>query len=190
MQKANLIGQTFGKLTVIAPGPPTGKRNRSTFLCQCSCGTSKTITAENLKDGSTKSCGCLKKELNQLRAPKMYSKCIKYHPNIATARRVFRNYNDGLMFDDFLRLSQQNCHYCGQPPSNKANDKKLDSKASLFAKENGDFIYNGLDRLDSSKNHSVYNVVPCCFVCNRAKNNMSYENFKDWIRRLVAHQKM
>lgn len=59
-KKINLIGQVFGRLTVIGEAPP---RNKKTYwLCQCSCGNQKEIRADSLKDGSISSCGCKTKE--------------------------------------------------------------------------------------------------------------------------------
>lgn len=41
-----------------------------------------------------------------------------------------------------------------------------------------------LDRLDSNKDYTFDNVVPCCKICNVAKNNMPVEDFFDWIDRV------
>lgn len=35
---------------------------RAHFECQCSCGTAKTIRADNVLSGLTRSCGCLSRE--------------------------------------------------------------------------------------------------------------------------------
>ena len=51
-------------------------------------------------------------------------------------------------------------------------------------KQNGDFIYNGLDRIDNSKNHSKENCVACCKYCNYAKRERSFSEFKEWINRV------
>ncbi len=58
--KLNLIGQKFGKLTVIEAAPNRG--GRTYWLCQCECGNKKEICTDSLRSGNTKSCGCLKKE--------------------------------------------------------------------------------------------------------------------------------
>lgn len=54
-----LRGMKFGKLTPIMPS------HRGPFgiywLCQCDCGQKKTVAANNLKTGNTRSCGCLQK---------------------------------------------------------------------------------------------------------------------------------
>lgn len=63
----NLTGQKFGLLTalelVTKPGEP------AKWLWQCDCGNTKVIRACDVKNGRTKSCGCLRKkqasEINQ-----------------------------------------------------------------------------------------------------------------------------
>lgn len=61
----NLIGQTFGRLTVIDRAE-NDKHGHTRWLCQCECGNQKVIAGSSLKKGLTQSCGCLKKEkLNQ-----------------------------------------------------------------------------------------------------------------------------
>ena len=57
--KKDLVGQTFGLLTVVKD---TGKRNRryeTIWLCECECGNSKEVVGKHLIDGHTMSCGCL-----------------------------------------------------------------------------------------------------------------------------------
>jgi hypothetical protein len=189
MKKEDLLGQKFGRLMVVGAAEPVGKRKRAAWLCRCECGVEKVIRAENLKDGSTKSCGCLNDEKRSERAATMYGACIKYHPSETSARAVWRRrYSDGrLSFEDFMRISQMNCDYCGSTPNNIANAATSDKKSSQYARDNGDFKYNGLDRVDSTKPHTLENVVPCCFPCNIAKHDMSLEDFRSWIIRVVKH---
>lgn len=52
-----LIGQRFGKLTVIKQLP--SKNSRTYWECQCDCGNIKEVCARELMSGDTKSCGCL-----------------------------------------------------------------------------------------------------------------------------------
>lgn len=51
--------QKFGKLTVINQ-KEKNKRGERTWLCQCECGNFKIVKEPNLKNGTTKSCGCIK----------------------------------------------------------------------------------------------------------------------------------
>jgi hypothetical protein len=39
------------------------------------------------------------------------------------------------------------------------------------------YVYNGIDRLDSSKGYVLENCVPCCSEINWAKRVMSFEDF-------------
>lgn len=56
-KKLNLIGQTFGKLTVIREAE--NKNHKTYWLCQCECGNYTTVQTSHLRDGNIKSCGCL-----------------------------------------------------------------------------------------------------------------------------------
>ena len=60
-----MIGQRFGRLTVIAKAPPIDRN--ITWLCECDCGNKKAIRQCCLKRGTTQSCGCLQKELARKR---------------------------------------------------------------------------------------------------------------------------
>ena len=181
MRKEDLLNKKFGRLLVTSLADNI--KNRAAWMCQCDCGNIKIIKSENLKNGSTKSCGCLNNEKRKERSHNLYSSVIKYHPRITTARRIWRNrYNDGIEFLDFYHMSQLNCYYCNSPPNNIQNSAKEDKKSSEFAKNNGDFKYNGLDRIDNSKSHSKDNCVPCCKWCNYAKRERSAEDFILWIK--------
>ena len=59
MRAADLTGQRFGLLTVIARND---KKQRVYFDCLCDCGNHKIVEAVNLRAGRVKSCGCLRKK--------------------------------------------------------------------------------------------------------------------------------
>lgn len=65
MGKENLLGQKFGRLTVVDYAE--NKSGRSAWTCKCDCGVTKIINSNDLKSGNTKSCGCYKKELSSER---------------------------------------------------------------------------------------------------------------------------
>lgn len=60
----DLTGQRFGRLTVIRP---TEERIRKSVVweCRCDCGKTALVTSKNLKTGTTRSCGCLRKKDNE-----------------------------------------------------------------------------------------------------------------------------
>lgn len=63
-RRINLTGQTFGRLTVRCSAESRGKgvNRRAYWLCDCSCGATVEIPTKSLRNGSTVSCGCLKRE--------------------------------------------------------------------------------------------------------------------------------
>ena len=58
----NLSGQRFGRLLVIGLVGKTDAQ-KCVWLCQCDCGVETEVVAASLKNGVTKSCGCLDREL-------------------------------------------------------------------------------------------------------------------------------
>lgn len=56
----DLTGKTFGKLTVIRKAG-NYKSGAALWKCRCECGNITYATGTALKNGSKKSCGCLKK---------------------------------------------------------------------------------------------------------------------------------
>lgn len=59
----DLTGQRFGRITVT--GKAETKNGFAYWHCECECGTSKTIRGGSLKNGSTRSCGCLASQRRQ-----------------------------------------------------------------------------------------------------------------------------
>jgi hypothetical protein len=60
----DMCGTTFGRLTATEP---TDRRERGyiVWLCVCACGAERFVSARLLKNGNTKSCGCLKLALGR-----------------------------------------------------------------------------------------------------------------------------
>lgn len=54
----DLTGQKFGRLIVIEFSSKDSRSN-TYWLCRCDCGIAKIVYGGNLKNGHTKSCGCL-----------------------------------------------------------------------------------------------------------------------------------
>lgn len=172
-----LIGQKFGKLTVIERGErkEEGKRLRPTWVCLCECGKQKTIIEAALIRGSTKSCGCLVKESNRNRFRDKPSN-RRLEQGQSAFNSLLRGYRNGaerrgydflLTEDEFSHLTQGDCFYCGAKPA-----QKLGSAAN-----HGSIVYNGIDRVVNEVGYTLENCVTCCGECNRMKGVMSSENF-------------
>src|SRR5271165_5617925 len=173
----NLLEKIFGRLTVISRAPNPGTRKNDTaayWNCICLCGKSAVIRGYSLTTGKTQSCGCLKLESPHL--PFLPESQPKYTAEEAAARNAWRPRYSEMPFQEFYRLAQLNCHYCGAKP--------ILVKTSV-RKDSGIFTCNTLDRIDSSQGHIVGNVVPACLICNRAKLNSTLQQFKDRITRLI-----
>lgn len=59
----DLTGQKFGRLTAVSFCGV--KNHKARWKCMCDCGLSVIATANNLKSGNTKSCGCLRREITK-----------------------------------------------------------------------------------------------------------------------------
>ena len=96
----------------------------------------------------------------------------------ANAKR--RGYDFNLTEEQFKEMTQKDCYYCGAKPNQFFKQKYHNN----YRKFNGDFIYNGLDRIDSNKGYTIDNIVPCCSICNYAKHNLTLQEFQDWIEKV------
>lgn len=65
-----LIGKSFGRLTVI--GWATDNKNRTVYTCTCSCGNQTTVGYTDLVTGHKTSCGCFKAEKSRESIYKTY----------------------------------------------------------------------------------------------------------------------
>jgi hypothetical protein len=57
----DLIGQRFGRLTVVERAE--NYRTEARWRCACDCGGDTRVTGYNLRSGSVQSCGCLRREV-------------------------------------------------------------------------------------------------------------------------------
>lgn len=61
MNKGNLMGRKFERVTILSLDRVNGHHNY--WKCKCDCGTEFVAIGNNLVRGLTKSCGCLKREV-------------------------------------------------------------------------------------------------------------------------------
>ncbi len=62
MSAVDMTGLVISRLTVVSRAPNSWQGNAQ-WNCVCACGMSVVVTGGNLRAGSTKSCGCLIREL-------------------------------------------------------------------------------------------------------------------------------
>jgi hypothetical protein len=80
-----MIGEKFGRLKVKSLSKILSKRGRIQYNVICECGKKLQVTKYNLKSGNTKSCGCLRNELNVLRGQKYR----KYNIDISKLKTLY-----------------------------------------------------------------------------------------------------
>lgn len=125
---------------------------------------------ETIRSGGCRNCSLLQKGyagLNNL--------LVTYKNNAKKYKREF-----SFDIEQFREITSAVCHYCGSPPAKTFACNKGRNKKSRW----GDYTFNGIDRLDNSLGYTPHNCVPCCHVCNRAKNNMKVVEFVKYITRI------
>jgi hypothetical protein len=132
--------------------------SRSAYKCKCDCG--EEVVWNRSKIIASSSCGCIRRKV-------ITPAFARYKKS---AERIGVEFN--LSGEDVDALTKGNCSYCGISPHRKTGSR----------------ILNGIDRVDSSLGYLTDNVVACCWECNRAKADLSVEDFLSNIRRIVNHQ--
>ena len=65
-KKIDMIGKTFGYLTVLSEIPERNKNKRILYRCKCKCGNYCNADGIELRNGHIKSCGCYKREMTSI----------------------------------------------------------------------------------------------------------------------------
>ncbi len=197
-RKPIIEGDKFGRLTSLKLDhikkqtiPKKGNKNGVSnlnihyWLFKCDCGNEKVVDSRNVKSGNTRSCGCyfeeILKESNKDKRIKygQAAKNLLLHSYIKGAKN--RDYEFLLSKEEFYWITSQDCDYCGRKPKQSI----IKNNPSCY----GDYLYNGIDRIDNTKGYIFENCVPCCGICNKAKSNLPIEDFREWIKDLVNNNK-
>ena len=175
----DIKGKQFGKLSAIkmVKTPKKDTRHGQWWLCKCDCGNTKKIMGVSLRTGKSKSCGCGNKATQFQRNGRTEINILYYgYKRSAGERNLIFDIN----FETFSKLVKQNCFYCNSSPYQTLN----------YYKWTQGFIYNGIDRIDSSKGYTPDNCVPSCPKCNYAKRSLSIRVFYKWIEELYNNLKL
>jgi hypothetical protein len=160
----NLNGKRFGRL--IATNKTKRFERELRRLCYCDCGKETWLATISLTSGNTKSCGC-QRSLAFGQAAR--NQILHGYRHGAKKRNLRWNLSD----KQFDKLITDKCFFCGRAPY--AIKKRIG---------NGNFIYNGIDRLNNDLDYTIRNVVTCCKICNFAKGSMPLVDFNAWIKDL------
>jgi len=178
--KLDLTGHKYTRLLVLEESKDRIK-NQITWICKCDCGKITNKTTRQLRTENVKSCGCLWSE----NAKKVGLKNRKqkgenglnslFNSYKINARK--KNIDFNLDINTFAFFTKLPCFYCGTPPSQV---KKPVSK-TIEGEKHSQYIYNGIDRVDSNIGYQGGNILPCCKKCNYAKKDMSINEFINWV---------
>lgn len=173
------MGKTFGRLTVLKR-VGSNTRRYATWLCRCECGNETVVVGAELRNKDTQSCGCLLRESRVAnghgRALPKGEAALNALIRTMRASAKKRGHTWNLTKEQVRVLTKQDCFYCGVEP------RQVRRQAECY----GDYIYNGLDRVDNNQGYSVENIVPCCGTCNTAKSQMTVGQFSAWVRCVYA----
>ena len=169
----NETGNCHNRWTVLERAE-NAKLGQAQWLCRCDCGIERIIEGKYLRNGGSKSCGCLQREVASLpRGQASFNHLVSMMKRNARTR----GHKWHLTKEQVHFLTQQQCHYCGVLPSQVCNGSA----------HNGSYTYNGIDRVDNNKEYFIDNVVPCCKTCNSAKSNTPVGAFAVWVVRVSDH---
>jgi hypothetical protein len=183
MNVQDYTGKQFGRLTIQA----LDKSNKVWYAnCICTCGKLKRTQLKSLKFNRTKSCGCLHKEQAAERCRKGKLPKGESPQNILLAcyRKAAqkRQLSFSLTKEEFRELISQSCAYCGDAPKNR--------RYSRYSHHDDSIDYNGIDRVDNNLGYDKSNCVPCCEICNKSKQTLTLDEFKNHIIKVVCHLRL
>jgi 5-methylcytosine-specific restriction endonuclease McrA len=137
-------GSRFSRLTVISRSPKTGHS-----ICRCDCGNITEVDNRNLRAGTTRSCGCLKKETFKGTIKVKGERNGRWKGGVSSLRdrdlssKKYKDWRKGVFErDDYI------CQKCGQ------RGYRL----------NAHHIYSYADHLDLR--HTLENGVTLCGACH------------------------
>jgi len=170
-----LVGRTFGAIRILS-----AEKDRNTKMpylkAICKCGNIGELRNTSLTFEENPNCMC--HAFHQIEHS--FNKEDKAFLSLLNSYK--KRINDkGLTCDlnlrSFKKFSMQNCEYCGIEPQNTLTYCGVTYK------------YNGIDRIINTSGYVVENMVTACFICNKAKGNMSLYDFMVWANRLNTNSK-
>jgi hypothetical protein len=167
----DLKGKVFGKL-IVNSQEGFDKWGSSLWLCFCECGNKIIVKSGNLKNGHTKSCGCLNESFIASETKKYFIK--KYNAKIEYKIFINPDTNQWLRYDIyinpyvFIEINGRQHYELGgfhflQSEKNNTNpkdefeyQKKKDRMKRKFARKNGTYIEVDLRKIKTVEQAIIY----------------------------------
>lgn len=192
MKFIDLAGNKYGKLTVISRSDdyisPSGHREVC-WKCLCECGNIVNIRAARLKNGTTRSCGCLRKDLEKNRGAVFIHGDSAKNANYHRLWRIYMRMKQRVYYPA-CKIDEQvygNLSICDEWMNEDGyqNFKK-------WSLENGYADGLSIDRIDGTKGYSPDNCrwTTAKVQVNNRKNMVFLKvgdremNFTDWAKTL------
>ena len=169
-----LSNKRFGNLIAIEPIGLIPKRGMK-WLCKCDCGKLVEKYAASLNALYGVKCHC-DNGLGLGRKPILKKGEAAFNELYGSykSKSLKRKIKFELSKEQFKNLTLDNCFYCGDSPTNIQKGR------------NGDYVYNGIDRVDNNKGYELDNCVSCCDYCNRMKLNYTTLEFAEKISKIYS----
>ena len=184
-QPVDVVGKKFGRYLVIAKSNKRTKAMKQMVFCKCDCGIEKEVIVGNLRNGLSKSCGCLKSERTSepmkkhgLSKNTMY---MRYRQMIKRcydeASKEYKNYgNRGIkVCERWLESIENYIDDMGNPPFKDASIDRVNNNLG-YSKENCKWA----TKKEQSENRRTTTMV-----------NINGENLclSDWSKKLGLNKK-
>lgn len=199
----SFIGKTYREVKVVSMFEKIHNKKLVKFYnLLCKCGTEYSHQCTDLLRRKNEyvpvSCGCLTDNRD----------CSRTYGE-ATYRSVYTKYKekvikrdstwDTLDYDVWKNIVSQKCNYCERfqykniyYTKNNIFKSKKDRISKVRKLKISDEVLEkytvpccGIDRVDSNKQYTVDNCVPCCITCNVMKNALTLEQFNEHILHLA-----
>lgn len=162
--KENILGNRFGKLTVVSFAGI--KKSKALYKCVCDCGNAIIVRGNNLKTGTTKSCGCLK--INRIKIRPIYWRNL--YSTLTRMHRRCENETD----HSYINYGARGIKVCSEWSGKEGYDNFY-----KWSMSNGYLPGLTIDRIDNDGNYEPSNCrwVDLYVQANNRRNN-HYISFK------------
>jgi len=144
----NLVGKKFGELEVLERTEKRSRDYKVIYRCRCSCGAEVEKIGKYLKNGDTRSCGCIKAKATKDAHWTGFGEISgSYFSNIRLGAKA-RGYQFDITIEEIWDLFLKQNRLC------KLSGLKLDFSQNLLKKKQS----ASLDRIDSNIGYVLENV--------------------------------